>query len=307
MIHTSNAQEDEPQAFRSGFGAVVGRPNTGKSTLLNKLVGGKVAITSDKPQTTRSAVRGIVNIPQAQLVLIDTPGYHKPRTLLGERLNDVVRQAWSDVEAVLFVVDGAAGVGRGDARVAADLKKVDRPTLCVVNKVDLMKPPEIAAALSAAAEFGDFQEFVPVSARTGEGIELLRGLALDRLPEGPMYYPPGTNTDQPPPAFVAELVREKLLRRTWEELPHSIAVVTEDYEEREDGLLEISIRIYVERDSQKGMVIGKKGETLKAAGTEAREEIELLFGRKVFLELKVKVEKEWQRRPQALERLGFTT
>ena len=307
MIDAPNVPEDERQGFRSGFGAVVGRPNTGKSTLVNKLVGGKVAITSDKPQTTRSAIRGIVNTPQAQLVLIDTPGYHKPRTLLGERLNEVVRQAWSDVEAVLFVVDGAAGVGRGDARVAADLRKADRSTLCVVNKVDLMRAPEVAAALSAAAELGDFEEFVPVSARTGEGVELLRGLVLDRLPEGPMYYPPGANTDQPPPAFVAELVREQLLRRTWEELPHSIAVVTEEYEERDDGLLEISVRIYVERDSQKGMVIGKKGETLKAAGTEAREEIELLFGRKVFLETKVKVEREWQRRRHALQRLGFTT
>ena len=285
--------EGREEPFRSGFGAVVGRPNTGKSTLVNALVGDKVAITSDKPQTTRSAVRGIASSPGRQLVVVDTPGYHKPRTLLGERLNEVVRHAWSDVDVVVFVLDGSAGVGRGDARVAADLKRAARPTMCVVNKIDVMRPSEIASALSAAAALGDFHEFVPLSAKTGEGIDLLRGLLLDRLPEGPMYYPPGTNSDQPPPAFVAELVREKLLRRTREELPHSIAVVTEDYGEREDGLLEISARIYVERDSQKGIVIGKGGETLKAAGTEAREEIELLFGRKVFLEMKVKVEKEW--------------
>jgi GTP-binding protein Era len=297
--------EAEAGGFRSGFGAVVGRPNTGKSTLVNRLVGEKVAITSDKPQTTRSAVRGIVTRPGGQLVLIDTPGYHKPRTLLGQRLNEVVRQAWSDVDVVLFVVDGSGGVGRGDARVAADLAGTACPTFCIVNKIDVMRPPEIAAALSAAAALRDFDEFVPVSARTGKGVDLLRELALGSLPEGPMYYPPGTNHDQPPPLFVAELVREKLLRRAREELPHSIAVVTEDYGEREDGLLEISARIYVERESQKGIVIGRGGETLKAAGSEAREEIELLFGRRVFLDLRVKVEKDWQRRHQSLQRLGF--
>ncbi|HYI44680.1 MAG TPA: GTPase Era [Actinomycetota bacterium] len=291
--------------FRSGFVTVVGRPNVGKSTLVNALVGGKVAITSDKPQTTRSAIRGILNSDGSQVVIVDTPGYHKPRTLLGRKLNEVVRSAWSDVDLALFVVDGKAGVGRGDAKVAADLKAAGRPTICVVNKVDVMKPDEIAAALSATSRIGDFDEYVPVSALADDGVDLLKGLVLERMPEGPMYYPPGTQSDQPPPAFVAELVREKLLTRTHEELPHSIAVVTEEYEEREDGLLEIRAIIFVERDSQKGIVIGKGGRTLKEAGTEAREEIELLFGRKVYLELMVKVEKDWQRRAHALERLGF--
>lgn len=291
--------------FRSGFVAVVGRPNVGKSTLVNALVGGKVSITSDKPQTTRSAVRGILNEPVLQVVFVDTPGYHKPQTLLGSRLNDVVRAAWSDVDLALFVVDGAAGVGRGDARVAKDLDAAGCPVLCVVNKTDAMKPHQIAEALAASAQLGDFEEFVPLSAKTGDGVDLLRGLVLDRIPEGPMYYPDGTNTDQPPPSFVAELVREKLLSRTRDELPHSIAVVTEEYAERDDGLLEIYATIYVERDSQKGIVIGKGGETIKAAGTEAREEVETLFGRKVFLDLRVKVEKDWQRRAYALERLGF--
>ncbi|MGH2734662.1 MAG: GTPase Era [Actinomycetota bacterium] len=295
----------ETRGFRSGFAAVVGRPNTGKSTLVNALVGGKVAITSDKPQTTRSAVRGILNRPDAQVVLIDTPGYHKPRTLLGERLNNVVRQAWSDVEVALFVVDGQSGIGRGDERVAADLGAARRPTVCVVNKVDLMKPGEIARALDAASRLGDFDEFVPVSARTGEGVPVLEELLVGAMPEGPQYYPPGTNTDQPPPAFVAELLREKLLALTREEIPHSIAVVTEDFEEREDGLLEISVRVFVERESQKGIVIGRGGEIIKRAGTLAREEIEVLFGRKVFLETRVKVERDWQRRAHALERLGF--
>ncbi|MDP9068297.1 MAG: GTPase Era [Actinomycetota bacterium] len=291
--------------FRSGFVAVVGRPNVGKSTLVNALVGDKVAITSDKPQTTRSAVRGIVNTPACQVVLIDTPGYHKPRTLLGSRLNDVVRAAWSDVELALLVVDGSSGVGSGDARVAQDLRAASCPSFLIVNKIDLMSRDAIAASLAAASELGDYDEFVPIAAKTGEGIDLLRELVVARMPEGPMYYPPGTRTDQPPPAFVAELVREKLLTRTREEVPHSIAVVTEEYEEREDGLLEIRATIFVERDSQKGIVIGKGGATIKAAGTEAREEMELLFGRKVFLELRAKVEKDWQRRAHALERLGF--
>lgn len=291
--------------FRSGFVAVVGRPNVGKSTLVNGLVGEKVAITSDKPQTTRSAVRGILNREGCQVVLVDTPGYHKPRTLLGSRLNEVVRDAWSDVDLALFLVDGRAGVGRGDAKVAADLRAAKRPSFLVVNKVDAMSRDEVAVALAAASELGDYDEFVPVSALTGDGTNLLADLVVERMPPGPMYYPPGTNTDQPPPVFVAELVREKLLKRTREEVPHSIAVVTEEYEEREDGLLEIRATIFVERDSQKGIVIGKGGSTIKAVGTEAREEIELLFGRKVFLELRAKIEKDWQRRAHALERLGF--
>ena len=292
--------------FRSGFVAVVGRPNVGKSTLVNSLVGSKVAITSDKPQTTRGAVRGILNEPSVQVVFVDTPGYHKPRTLLGQRLNEIVRSAWSDVDVALLVLDGKAGIGRGDSRVVDDLTPYAVPIVCAVNKIDVLRPDRIAASLAAASGLGDFDEYVPVSARTGSGVDLLRELVVERMKEGPMYYPPGTKTDQPPSAFVAELVREKLLGRMREELPHSVAVVTEDYEEREDGLLEIRATVFVERESQKGIVIGKGGENLKVAGTEAREEIEVLFGRKVFLELRVKVLKDWQRREQALERLGFS-
>jgi GTPase len=296
---------ESPAAFRSGFVAVIGRPNTGKSTLVNALVGDKVAITSEVPQTTRSAVRGVVNADGVQVVLVDTPGYHKPRTLLGERLNEVVRAAWSDVDLALFVVDGASGVGRGDERVAADLGRARRSIYCVVNKIDVMSRKRVIEALATASKLGDFDEFVPVSARTGEGVDVVKDLLSGAMTEGPMYYPPGMSTDQPPPAFVAELVREKLLARMKEEIPHSIAVVTEEYEDRPDGLLEIRATVYVERESQKGIVVGKGGTSIKAVGTEAREEIETLFGRRVFLELRVRVEKDWQRHAHALQRLGF--
>lgn len=300
---------DDPGAeasFRSGFVAVVGRPNVGKSTLVNSLVGEKVAIVSDKPQTTRGAIRGVMDGDGVQVVLVDTPGYHKPRTLLGQRLNEVVRNAWSDVDLAIFVVDGHSGVGRGDEKVAADLRKAGRPTFCVVNKIDAMTREKVAKALLEASALGDADEFIPLSARKGEGVDVLRDLIFERMAAGPMYYPPGVRRDQPPPRFVAELVREKILGRTREEVPHSVAVVTEEMDERDDGLLEIQATIFVERDSQKGIVIGKGGSTIKSVGTEAREEIELLFGHKVFLDLRVKVEKDWQRRAHALERLGFT-
>ena len=293
------------EVLRSGFVAVVGRPNVGKSTLVNAIVGGKVAITSSKPQTTRSAVRGILDVPSAQVVFVDTPGYHKPRTLLGERLNKVVRDVWSDVELALFVTDGPAGIGRGDVRVASDLKAAGCPTFCIVNKIDVIRRASIAAALDAASRLGDFEELIPASARPGEDVDLIKDLELQRMPEGPMYYPPGTRTDQPPPVFVAELVREKLLARAREELPHSIAVVTEDFEERDDGLLEIHALVYVERDSQKGIVIGKGGATLKAAASEARRELEVVFGARVHLTTHVTVAREWQRDPKLLGRLGY--
>lgn len=294
-------------SFRSGFVAVVGRPNVGKSTLVNSLVGEKVSITSDRPQTTRTAIRGILDAEGAQAVIVDTPGYHKPRTLLGRHLNEIVRSAWSDVDVAVLVLDGASGVGRGDERVAQDLRGVSCPVLCVVNKIDAMKKDRIARALDLASSLGTYEEFIPLSARTGDGVEILRRSILDRLDEGPMYYPAGARRDQPPPAFVADLVREKLLARTHDEVPHSIAVVTEDLVTREDGLLQIEATIYVERDSQKGIVIGKGGGTIKEVGIEAREEIETLFGAKVYLELRVKVEKDWQRRPHALQRLGLGT
>jgi len=297
--------DGQTEGFRAGFAAVVGRPNVGKSTLVNALVGGKVAITSGRPQTTRRALHGVLNAAGSQVVLVDTPGYHKPRSLLGERLNDIVRAAWGDVEVALLVVDGHAGVGRGDERVATDLATAGVPAFCVVNKVDLMSKEGVPEALRRAAELGAFDEIVPTSGRTGYNLEVLKELLVGRMPEGPMYYPPGMRTDLPPPHFVAEVVREKFLERTRDEIPHSIAVVPEEVTERADGLLEARIDVFVERESQKGMVIGKGGSLLKEAGSAAREEIEVLFGRRVFLDLRVKVEPDWQRRASALTRLGL--
>jgi GTP-binding protein Era len=298
------AETDVPADFRSGFAAVVGRPNVGKSTLVNSLVGGKVAITSEVPQTTRRAVRGVYNSPGAQIVFVDTPGYHKPRSLLGERLNEIVRAAWADVDVALFVIDGHAGVGRGDERVAADLAEAAVPVFCLMNKIDAMRRASVPAALERAAALGSFEEIVPVSARKKENLDVVRDLLVARMPPGPMYYPPGMRTDMPPPLFVAEIVREKFLVRMRDEIPHSIAVKPEDYEEREDGLLAIRLEVFVERASQKGMVIGRGGSVLADVGTEARSEIEVLFGRRVYLELRVKVERDWQRRAASLERLG---
>jgi GTPase len=292
-------------AFRSGFVAVLGRPNTGKSTLINALVGRKVSIVSDKPQTTRSRIRGVLTTDGYQVVFTDTPGFHKPRTLLGERLNELVAESTHDVQAVVQVVDAAAGVGRGDAFVAE--RRVDPLTclkVCAVNKVDRIPKPQMLPQLEAAAALTSFDHVVPVSALRGEGVGRLLEVLVEVLPEGPAYFPPGEVTDQPLEHRVAEIVREKALALTREEVPHSIAVEVEDLE-HEDGLVRISCRVLVERESQKGIVIGRGGEMLKRIGTRAREELEVLLSRKVFLELRVKVQKEWQRDPAALNRLGF--
>ena len=291
--------------FRSGFIAVVGRPNTGKSTLVNALVGQKVAIVSDKPQTTRADIRAILSTEDAQVVFTDTPGFHKPRTLLGSRLNEMVGEATEGVDAVVLVVDAKAGIGRGDAFVyQRQLAKLPCPRLCAVNKVDLLKGRAQIPQLQAAAGLGDFDEIVPVSAKTGEGVGVLLDLLLARMPEGPAYFPAEEVTDQSLEVRLGELVREQALRRAREELPHSIAVVVDEMEDEGD-LTRIHATIVVERDSQKGIVIGKGGAMLRDIGTGARAEIEALLGTRVFLDLHVKVLKEWQRDPKALNRLGF--
>jgi GTP-binding protein Era len=292
-------------SFRSGFVAVVGRPNVGKSTLVNSLVGRKVAIVSDKPQTTRHDARAVLTTDGYQIVFTDTPGFHKPRTLLGTRLNDLVGEATQGVDAIVMVVDAKDGIGRGDAFVyERRVRPVGVPAFCAVNKLDLLRNREEVPQLQAAADLGDFEEIVPVSAKTARGVGMLRDLLLEHLPEGPAYYPDGEFTDQPLEIRLAEIVREKALAVTRQEVPHSIAVMVEELEEGE-GLTKVHASLIVERDSQKGIVIGKGGETLKTIGTRAREEMELVLGRKVFLDLRVKVLKEWQRDPKALQRLGF--
>ena len=294
-----------PEGFRSGIVAVVGRPNVGKSTLVNALVGQKVAIVSDKPQTTRRDIRAIWNVEGAQVVFTDTPGYHKPKTLLGARLNDLVGDAVEGVDLVIQVVDAAAGIGPGDAFVYE--QKV-RPTgataICAVNKVDAVKGHGEVPQLTAAGELGSFDEVVPLSAKMGKGVGLLRDLIIERMPEGPPLYPPDDVTDQSIETRLAEVIREKALQVTHQEVPHSIAVVLDELE-REEGLVKVHASLIVERESQKGIVIGKGGQTLKTIGSRARGEMELLLGSKVFLDMHVKVFKEWQRDPRALERLGF--
>ena len=294
-----------PAEFRSGIVAVVGRPNVGKSTLVNALVGQKVAIVSNKPQTTQREIRAIWNGPTAQVVFTDTPGFHKPKTLLGLRLNDLVGDAVDGVDLVILVVDAAGGVGSGDAYVyRSKVRDVGAPAICAVNKVDAVRRRGELPQLAAAAELGDFAEIVPLAAKTGQGVDLLRDLIVERMPEGPPLYPADEVTDQSIETRLAELIREKALAVTHQEVPHSIAVVVEELL-RESDLVTVHASLIVERDSQKGIVIGKGGQTLRTIGSRAREEMELLLGAKVFLDLRVKVLKEWQRDPRSLDRLGF--
>ncbi|MEU0508173.1 GTPase Era [Amycolatopsis sp. NPDC006125] len=294
---------------RSGFACFVGRPNAGKSTLTNALVGTKVAITSSKPQTTRHAIRGIVHRDDAQLVIVDTPGVHKPRTLLGQRLNDVVRETWSEVDVVGFCVPADEKVGPGDRYIASELRKVAKgtPVIGIVTKTDVAKPEQIAEQLLALQDVLDFEELIPVSAVDGFQVKQLEDLLVARLPEGPQLYPDGDLTDEPEQTLVAELIREAALEGVRDELPHSIAVTVEEMLPREDkrDLLDIYATVYVERPSQKGIILGHQGERMKAVGAQARQQIQKLLGTKVYLNLHVKVAKDWQRDPKQLRRLGF--
>jgi len=277
---------------RSGFVALLGRPNVGKSTLVNRILGTKVSIVSDKPQTTRNQVRGVLNRPDAQVVFVDTPGVHKPRTLLGERLNEVSVAAVNDVDVVVFVIDATAPLGGGDRFVAS---RLPADAIVVVNKVDLASRAEVLAQLTAAGTL-ERSDYFPVSAATGEGVDELVDALVARMPEGPQYYPPEMVTDVPEAFWVAELVREQLLAVAREELPHSIACQVTEWE-----WPRIRCEIIVERDSQKGIVIGRGGSVLKEVGTRVRAQLE----EGAYLELFVKVDKDWQRHPRALQRLGY--
>lgn len=290
--------------MKSGFVAVVGRPNVGKSTLVNRIVGTKVAITSSRPQTTRNAIRGVANGEGYQIVLVDTPGLHKPKTELGNRLNGLVYGTLAESDAVIFVVDATMPVGPGDRLIAERLIESGADVFVAVNKVDKASKPQTVSQLVETAEW-PFQHYHPISALTGDGVgELVQGV-VGVLPEGPQYYPEDMPTDQPESLVIAEIIREKFLDRLREELPHSVAVRVEDIEQRDDGLIDISADVIVERKSQKGIVIGQGGSLLKAAGTEARTELEALLGDRVNLVLRVEVEKDWQRTPELLDRLGF--
>ncbi len=304
------------EGFRSGFACFVGRPNTGKSTLTNALVGEKVAITSSRPQTTRHAVRGVVHRPDSQLVLIDTPGLHRPRTLLGQRLNDLVRATWSEVDVVAFCTPADEPVGRGDRFVVESLATLSRtPAVAVVTKTDLVARERLVEHLASIGRLGtelglEWADVVPVSAVTGEGVDLLHRLLVGHLPPGPAFYPDGEVTDEPEEVLVAELIREAALEDLRDELPHSLAVVVDEMVPREDRpagspLLDVRATLYVERSSQKPIVVGRRGERVKRVGSAARRHIEALLGTPVFLDLHVKVAKEWQRDPKQLRRLGF--
>ena len=298
---TPDETPDERSApHRSGFVAIVGRPNVGKSTLINRILGRKVSIVSDKPNTTRTPIRGVLNRPDAQAVLVDTPGLHKPRTLLGQRLNAAAEEASEGVDVVCLVVDGRGGIGRGDLRLLAQLP---RDTVVVVNKIDGLAPPRVleqlgaaAAALDAGGQREDRREYFAVSARTGRGVDELVEHLVGRLPEGPDWFPPDQVTDVPEAFWVAELVREQLLARAREELPHSIATRVTEWD-----WPHIRCEILVERDSQKGIVIGRGGEVLKAVGSAVRAQL----APGAYLELHVKVDRDWQRKAAALDRLGY--
>ena len=294
--------------FRSGFACFVGRPNVGKSTLMNAMVGAKVAITSDRPQTTRRAIRGIVHRPDSQLIIVDTPGLHRPRTLLGERLDSLVRSTLTEVDVIGFCVPASEPIGRGDRYIAQHLGQLrGTPVVAIVTKTDLVGKQQVAEQLLAVSALGEWADIVPVSAVGDDQVDVVTDVLAGLMPPGPPLYPDGELTDEPEQQMVAELVREAALDGVREELPHSIAVVVDEMAPREgrDDLIDIYAIMYVERPSQKAIVIGTKGGRLKEVGSRARKQIEGLLGTRVYLDLRVKVAKDWQRDPKQLRKLGF--
>ena len=307
---------DFPEDFRAGFACIVGRPNAGKSTLTNAMVGAKIAITSGRPQTTRHNVRGVIHKENAQIVLVDTPGLHRPRTLLGKRLNDLVRETLTDVDVVVFCIPANEKIGPGDRFITRDLAELRTPVVAVVTKADTVTREALAAQLLAVSELGEWADIVPVSAQRNEQIDVLEEVLLKYMPLSPPLYPTGEITDEPQQVMIAELVREAALEGVRDELPHSLAVVVDEIADPDDerevgrikgagGRLQVRVSLVVERDSQKAIIIGKGGRRLKEVGVTARKGIEQLLGRKVYLDLHVRTAKDWQSDPKALARLGF--
>jgi len=297
---------ESDDVYKSGFAGIVGRPNVGKSTLLNNLMHRKLAIISEKPQTTRNKIRCVFTRDDTQIIFVDTPGFHKPKDALGERLNRSVRETFSEVDVIVFLLDGTQTIGKGDLFIAGELAQLDTPVVAALNKIDRLDADQVEAQIAVAGKLGEFVDVIPISAKTGENVHALIERIVELLPEGPKYYPDDMVTDQPASFIVAELIREKVLQLTREEVPHSVAVVVEEMEKRPDqDLVDIRAVIFVERDSQKGIIIGKGGKMIKDIGTRARQEIEPLLGERVFLDLQVKVEKDWSRRPEIIKRMGY--
>ncbi|MCX8007668.1 MAG: GTPase Era [Coriobacteriia bacterium] len=293
------------EVVRSGFAALVGRPNAGKSTLLNALVGEKVAIVSSTPQTTRHRLRGIVDEDDAQIVFVDTPGLHRPHDALGEELNRSAVLALSDVDVACLVIDASAPVGPGDRWVAHRVKESGAAKVLVLTKVDLVKPNELERQMAVARDLAEFDDVVACSGRTGFNVEGVKNAVVRLLPEGPRYFPREMRTDQPIEVLVAEMIRERVLHLTREEVPHAVGVVVEDISREREGLVRVTARIYVERESQRGIIVGKDGEMIKRIGTEARPAIERVLGEHVFLDVRVKVKRDWRRDASSIRRFGY--
>lgn len=292
--------------YKSGFVSIIGRPNVGKSTFLNRVIGQKIAIMSDKPQTTRNKIQGVYTQDDAQIVFIDTPGIHKPKHKLGDFMMKVAQNTLKEVDLILFMINAKEGLGRGDEFIIEKLKETNTPVYLVINKIDEVHPDELLPLMETYKSLFDFKEIVPISALQGNNVETLLEQIKQFLPEGPQYYPADQVTDHPERFIVSELIREKVLHLTREEVPHSIAVAIDSMKKRERGdIVDIQATIVVERDSQKGIVIGKQGKVLKVVGQKARMDIEALLGSKVFLELWVKVQKDWRNKQSQLRDFGF--
>ncbi|MGA9230746.1 MAG: GTPase Era [Exiguobacterium oxidotolerans] len=294
------------EGFKSGFVSIIGRPNVGKSTFLNRVIGQKIAIMSDKPQTTRNKIQGVYTTDDVQTVFIDTPGIHKPKHKLGDFMMKVATNALREVDAILFMINVTEPKGKGDDFIIEKLKGLDTPIILVMNKVDLIHPNDIPPIIESYKDELEFAAVVPISALQGNNVEPLLGEIAKLLPEGPMYYPADQVTDHPERFIISEMIREKVLQKTRDEVPHSIAVAIDQIKTREDGnMVDVHATILIERDSQKGIIIGKRGALLKEIGSEARTDIEMLLGTKVYLNLWVKVQKDWRNKAGQLRELGF--